>query len=93
MACRRWCAWQRWLPCPMVGSVMVARLLGAPPAAPGQQLAGRAAAQAVARLWELLQDFCSLGVAPADWSAVVPVDHPVHGWNAGAASWQLVRVP
>ena len=73
--------------------VMVARLLGEPPAAPGQQLAARAAARAVARLWELLQDFCSLGVAPADWSAVVPANHPFLGWNAGAASWQLVRAP
>ena len=73
--------------------VMVARLLGEPPAAPSQQLATRAAARAVARLWELLQDFCSLGVAPADWSAVVPAAHPFLGWNAVAASWQLVRAP
>ena len=73
--------------------VMVARLLGEPPAAPGHQLAARVAARAVARRWELLQDFCSLGMAPADWSAVVPTDHPFLGWNAGSASWQLVRPP
>ena len=69
--------------------VMVARLLGEAPAAPGQQLAARA----VARLWELLQDLCSLGVAPTDWSAVVPANHPFLGCNAGAASWQLMRAP
>ena len=75
--------------------VMVVRLLCEPPAALASSY--RRGLQRGRRpgcgRWELLQDFCSLGVAPADWSAVVPADPPFLGWNAGAASWQLVRAP
>ena len=60
-------------------------------AAAGPGLAAAAGLHAVARLWVLLQDFCSVGTAPAAWQQEVPAEHPFMCWQPGAQRWQLVR--
>ena len=55
---------------------MTARQLATPATAAGPELAAAASRHAVARLWDLLQDFCSVGAAPASWRGEVPPDHP-----------------
>jgi hypothetical protein len=60
-----------------------------PPAGPG--LATVAGRHAVARLWDLLQDFCTLGAAPASWRAAVSAQHPFLRWQPDRQSWRLRR--
>ena len=64
----------------------------APPEA-GAQLTTAAANHAVARLWDLLQEFCTLGAAPAAWREALPAAHPFVRWDAGASRWRLHRLP
>ena len=71
---------------------MTARQLATPATAAGPELAAAASRHAVARLWELLQDFCSVGAAPASWRGEVPPDHPFLRWQPGAQRWLLIRV-
>ena len=56
-------------------------------------LASRMAAgrHAVTRLWVLLQDFCSVGTAPAAWRQEVPAGHPFMRWQPASRRWLLVR--
>lgn len=55
----------------------------------GRALATAAGRHAAARTWILLQDFCSLGTAPASWQAEVPPAHPFIHWQPDTRSWQL----
>ena len=66
--------------------------LATPATAAGPELAAAASRHAVARLWDLLQDFCSVGAAPASWRGEVPPDHPFLRWQPGAQRWLLIRV-
>jgi hypothetical protein len=59
-----------------------------PPAGPG--LATVAGRHAVAQLWDL-QDFCTLGAAPASWRAAVLAQHPFLRWQPDRQSWRLRR--
>ena len=60
--------------------------------AAGSATSSRVAAasrHAVARLFILLQDFCSLNCAPAAWQAEVHFTHPFIHWQPDSQSWQL----
>ena len=72
--------------------LMKARQLATPAAPAGPELAAAASRHAVARLWDLLQDFCSVGAAPASWRGAVPPDHPFLRWQPGAQRWLLARI-
>ena len=74
--------------------MMVARSMAAPPdTPPDPALPAAAARHAVARLWILLEDFCSVGTAPFSWRAEVPPTHPLLRWDALSSHWRLVRAP
>jgi hypothetical protein len=65
----------------------------AEPSAPASgALAAAAGRHAVARTWILLQDFCSVGTAPAAWQDAVPPTHPFIHWQPDTRSWQLSSV-
>ena len=72
--------------------LMKSRQLATPPAPAGPELAAAASRSAVARLWDLLQDFCSVGAAPASWQQQVPLTHPFLRWQPDAQRWQLTRI-
>ena len=46
---------------------------------------------AIARLFILLQDFCSLNCAPASWKAEMHTSHPFIHWQPDTLSWQLTH--
>ena len=71
------------------GRRLLAKQAGKAGAPPGSTLAAAVGRHATARLWILLQDFCSLGTAPAPWQAEVPSTHPFIHWQPDARSWQL----
>lgn len=56
---------------------------------PDLELIHRASQQAVARFWDLLQDFCGLGIAPPAWQAVVVEGHPFFFWQPDLLAWQV----
>jgi len=68
----------------------VAQQLQAPPHAPPppQQLTQAAARHAVARFWDLLTEFCSVGTAPAAWRREVPSNSPFFRWHSQTQQWQ-----
>ena len=72
--------------------LMKRRQLATPPAPAGPELEAAASRSAVARLWDLLQDFCSVGAAPASWQQQVPPTHPFMRWQPDAQRWQLTRI-
>ncbi len=54
---------------------------------PGLGLVEAAAMQAVTRFWSLLQDFCTLAVAPPEWQALVTEGHPFFYWEPNSLEW------
>ena len=54
---------------------------------PGLGLVEAAAMQAVTRFWSLLQDFCTLAVAPPEWQALVTEGHPFFYWEPKSLEW------
>ena len=53
-------------------------------------LTQHAAQHAVARFWDLLQDFCTVGLAPATWQAQLSGEHPFFCWQPVAMEWQVM---
>ena len=69
-----------------------------PPAAPGALVAtdyaGRAAAKAVDRFWELLKDFVAVGAVPERWVTGVGPSHPIVGvCGAGEGKFLVFNRP
>ena len=54
----------------------------------GAPVAARLADRAVARFWDLLTDFCVLGLAPPAWQHGLCNGHPFIVWQG---SWTVVR--
>ena len=54
----------------------------------GASMAARMADRAVARFWDLLTDFCVLGLAPPAWQRGLGRGHPFIAWQQ---SWTVVR--
>ena len=63
-----------------------------PPPSPAQ-LVPAAQRHAVARFWDLLQDLCTVGTAPAAWRLQLPPEHPFICWDAEAHRLRLHRSP
>ena len=63
-----------------------------PPPTPAQ-LVPAAQRHAVARLWDLLQDLCTVGTAPAAWQQQLPAEHPFICWDVEAHRLRLHRSP
>lgn len=58
-------------------------------AQPAPDLVHSASQQAVARFWDLLQDFCSISTAPLQWQEQVGEGHPFFSWHAASMQWVL----
>lgn len=67
---------------------MYALSSGPPPPTPLHVSSGRSA---VARFWELLVDFVSLGCAPASWQAHCPPGHPFIHFQPASGSYSVHR--
>jgi hypothetical protein len=63
-----------------------------PPPTPAQ-LVPAAQRHAVARFWDLLQDLCTVGTAPAAWQQQLPAEHPFICWDVEAHRLRLHRSP
>ena len=66
---------------------MVRQQLEASAVPPG--LVASASRRAVARFWDILQEFCTLGAAPVQWRTAVPDDHPFMFWRPAQRRWQV----
>ena len=64
-----------------------------PPPPLSAQLVPAAQRHAVARFWDLLQDLCTVGTAPAAWQQQLPAAHPFICWDAEAHRLRLHRSP